>query len=181
MGDRPEPSFFGQRWNPLQLQVIERELAAVQPYVLVSGGWAWHLLTPGEHTEYTQAHNHDGADLFVPPPYVAPLLALLSARGYTRVWSGFDRLPSDADFTRYARTIYGEAEPVKVVFDLFVADVPCVDVGGFRVVAPSHLLSLDGHSSSDRCLSALIARELIARGEDVVGHPALAKFERFFQ
>jgi hypothetical protein len=180
MGDKLDPNRFGELWNPLRLQVIERELLAIQPYVVLSGGWAWHFLTPPGHVEYKHAHDHKDADVFVAPPLVAPLMALLAARGYERTWARFDRLPSDVDFNRYTRVVDDHSEPVKVMLDLFVADVPHVEASGFRVVEPSFLLSQYGvRHSSDQCFAVRIARELVARGEDVAGHPELGQYERF--
>src|SRR6188508_2128635 len=82
MGDKLDSGRFGELWNPLRLQVIEQELLAIQPYVVLSGGWAWHFLTPPGHVEYKHAHDHKDAGVFVAPPLVAPLMALLSALGY---------------------------------------------------------------------------------------------------
>lgn len=174
-----DPSGFSQRWNPLRLQVIEQELVAFQPYVVLSGGWAWHFLTPAGHTEYVEAHDHEDADVVVLPQQVAPLMVLLTARGYERTQSLGVGSESDIDMNRYERVVRHHAEPVKVTLEMMVADVPHVEAGGFRVIEPSLLLTHAPPYGSRACLSARIARELVARGETVAGHPAMAEYGRF--
>jgi len=182
MSDQVDSSRLGELWNPVRLQMIERELTAIQPYVVLSGGWAWHFLTPPGHVEYKHAHDHKDADLFVSPPLMTPLMALLTARGYERTWTRFDSLPSDVDFTRYTRVVTSESQPVKVMLDLFVADVPSVAVAEFRVVEPKFLLSQYGvRHGSGQCFSVQIARMLVARSEEVMGHPEMAEYERFLR
>lgn len=174
-----DPNGFGQRWNPVRLRVIEQELVAFQPYVVLSGGWAWHFLTPPGHTEYVAAHDHEDADVVVLPQQVAPLMVLLTARGYERAQKGCVDPDSDIDLNRYTRVVNHHAEPVKVVLGIMVADVPHVEAGGFRVIEPSLLLADASRHGSRACLSARIARDLVARGEKVAGHPAMADYGRF--
>ena len=114
---------------------------AVGPLATVSGGWAWHFMSP-PHRELKHAHDHKDIDLFVKPEAVATLVALLRQRGFEKVWTKYDRLPSTEDFRRYERRVEagGVAMSVKVTIDLFVRDVPFVEAQGVRVVQPLFLL-----------------------------------------
>lgn len=178
---------WSEVWNSERLAVIGDELLALQPYVVLSGGWAWHYLTPPGHVEYKHAHDHKDVELFVAPRNVGPLLALLLSRGYRRAWTRFERLPSDVDFLRYTKTtgsftLPRRGEPMKVMVDLFIADVPSVESGGFRVLEPHFLLAQYGvrdHCDACLCFAVRIARELVNRNEPIAGHPAMADYERF--
>ncbi len=180
MGDPHNPARLGELWNEDRLAVMLAELQAVGDLVVLSGGWAWHVMAPAVHAEYKHAHDHRDADLFVERGNVAALLARLKARGYERAWTRFDRLPRSEGFSRYARTAEYGGRPVKMMLDLFVEAVPSVEVAGFRVLEPSVLLAqYGGRHGSDQCFSVRIARWLRERGVNPVGHAEMANYRRF--
>jgi hypothetical protein len=180
MSSRYDPARIGEIWNATRLSVILEEIKAIREYVVISGGWAWHFITPPGHTELKHAHDHKDVDLFVAPNEVANLLALLKRREFEKTWTRFDKLPSQQPFSRYVKYVQSHEESVKVMLDLFVAEVPFVQVQGFRVVDPKYLLSLYGKiHSSDQCFAVRIAKRLIAQGIDPIGRPEMADYSKF--
>jgi hypothetical protein len=180
MGDPHNPARLGELWDEARLAVLLDELRAVKDLAILSGGWAWHFMTPVGHAEYKHAHDHKDCDLFVEPSSASTLVAALKDRGYERAWTRFDRLPGSKDFSRYTRSVDHRGRPVKVMIDLFVEAVPSVEAGGFRVLEPSVLLAQYGHRhGSEQCFSVQIARRLAARGIDPVGHPEMADYRPF--
>ena len=176
MGAPHNPKRYGETWDPAHLAVLAAEIEAVREHVIVSGGWAWHYLTP-PHTELKHAHDHKDADLFVAPEAVTTLMTRLLERGYARVWTRFDG--ASDDFHRNVRA----AEGIKVIFDLFTGTVPAVITSsGVRVVEPGHLLSLYGvkHSSAE-CFAVQIARRLLSQGVSPNGHAEMANYGEFLK
>ena len=201
MGDPPNPARIHERWNLHRIAVMEREIAAIREFGVLSGGWAWHFMSPA-HVECKQLHDHKDIDIFVYPHAFSALVGLLGERGYAKAWTRFDD-PS-REFIRFARYVENACpncledavlaegqefacvgcnarwaaspcEVVKVILDLFVETVPeLVLANGHRVVEPATLLTFYGdRHSSDRCVAVKAARVLVARGEAVVGHPSL--------
>lgn len=154
----------------------------VHRHVIVSGGLAWHLMSP-KHEESKELHDHKDVDLFVIPERFAEVIAKLKARGFTRYWTKYDS--PKTSFYRYGKS--EEYDPpgkqiapwmpmphVKVLLDLFVENVPSIRIGGFSVVEPSHLLSLYNTThSSGKCVAVQAARILLARGISPVDRPEL--------
>jgi hypothetical protein len=174
------PARVGELWNDTRLAVILDEIKAIRDYVVLSGGWAWHFMTPPGHKEFKHAHDHKDVDLFVAPSNVGKLIAVLKSRGYKKSWTRFDRLPGSQDFTRYTKVVEMKDETVKVMLDVFVAEVPFVEAAGFRVVEPKFLLSLYGSiHSSDQCFAVRIASKLLAQGINPVGRPEMADYSEF--
>lgn len=173
-------SRLGENWNPVRLIVMLEEIEAVREYVTLSGGWAWHFMTPPGHAELKHAHDHKDADLFVEPENFGTLVALLKSRGFERTWTRFDDAPGSEVFYRYTKMVERGGETVKVMLDVFAETIPFVESQGYRVVEPSHLLSLYGKKhSSDLCFSVQIARRLVAQGVSPVGHPEMADYSEF--
>ena len=177
MGAPHNPRRYGETWDPEHVAALAKEIEAIQGYVIVSGGWAWHYMTP-PHPELKHAHDHKDADLFVTPENVPALMTLLRERGYERVWTRFDG-QSD-DFHRYVQMMEGTT-PIKVILDLFTGDVPFAEtVSGVRVVEPRQLLSLYGvKHSSGQCFAVQIATRLLAAGINPVGHAEMADYSEF--
>jgi hypothetical protein len=171
---------LGEMWNETRMAIILQEISAIRDYVVISGGWAWHFMTPPGHTEFKHAHDHRDADLFVAPKDVASLLTLLKNRGYEKTWTRFDRMPSSQAFSRHTKHVRTRDEIVKVMLDLFVAEVPFVEIQGFKVVEPKYLLSLYGTlHGSDKCFSVRIAKRLIAAGINPVGRSEMVDYREF--
>lgn len=177
MGAPHNPIRYGETWDPEHLSVLAQEIESLRNIMVVSGGWAWHYMTP-PHEELKHAHDHKDADLFVTPERVWELMTLLVGRGYERTWTRFDG-ESD-DFHRYVKIIDG-AKPIKVILDVFTEEVPSVETASdVRVVEPCHLLSLYGvKHSSDQCFAVQIARRLVASDINPVGHEAMADYSGF--
>ena len=175
------PARIGERWNPRRLAVILDELQAIKHLVVVSGGWAWHFMSPPDHEELKHAHDHKDADVYVAPHNFGTLVMLLKQRGYRRAWTRFDRQQGDSpQFYRYARRVHADGESVKVMLDVFVGDVPSVEAGGFQVVEPAYLLTLYSHThASGHCFAVRAVRDLLSQGIDPVGRPEMADYRRF--
>jgi hypothetical protein len=94
-------------------------LKAIKPLVIVSGGWAWHFMSPSEHIEYKHAHDHKDIDLFVHPENVATVLSILKNRLFDKVWTKYDRLPSEEDFRRYEKRVDCDNQSIKITIDFF--------------------------------------------------------------
>jgi len=180
MGAPHDPERIGEEWGPERLQAIEVEIEAVRELVVLSGGWAWHYMTPPGHRELKHAHDHKDADLFVLPERFSELVALLKTRAFERTWTRFDGQEGSESFYRYTKTVETKGAPAKVMFDVFVEEVPWVQAGPVRVVEPAFLTTLYGHKhSSDQCFSLRIARRLLAEGISPVGRAEMADYSEF--
>lgn len=177
MADPVNPARAGELWDPQRIAAMETEIDKLKDLAVVSGGWAWHYLSPPGHVEYKMTHDHKDVDLFVSPAGVGAFLSRIKQDGYKRTWTRFDG--KTEGFSRYEKTAWQEGTPVKVIVDLFVEDVPSVEANrGVRVVEPAHLLSLYGQKhASLYCHAVRAARDLVKRGEPVLNHPALAPAE----
>jgi len=168
MGDPHNPNRAGECWDQRRIDLQLEELAAVQDLVVVSGGWAWHFMSPPGHAEVKTQHDHKDIDVFVRPTDFGDLRSALMARGYQRARTQYDD-PS-GNFYRFTKFF----SIGKVVFDVFLDEVPSIEVGGFRIVEPGRLLSFYGvKHTSEECLAVQEARKLVARGESPVGKSEL--------
>lgn len=174
------PSRYGETWPQHRIDACLAEMEAVRPWVILSGGWAWHFMSPPGHTELKHAHDHKDIDLFVPPGDVATVVSTLKHRGFEKVWTKYDRIPSDEDFRRYEKVVEVEgARPVRVTIDFFVCEVPHREIDGWQVVEPDLLLSLYSNiHSSDKCFAVQAASRLLKQGIDPVGRTELVEIPR---
>ena len=200
---------MGEIWNLHRFAVLANEIEAIKKYGALSGGWAWHFMSP-PHTEEKHLHDHRDIDFHVFPSRFPELVEVLKARGYHRQPTRFDD-PS-GEFVRFEQHIFpcpqcgghGEyydsihyedgtesmeylcserpheehwfhdPEPVKVIFDLFVHDVPTIEANGYTVVEPVHMLTFYGvKHSSEQCVAVQAARRIVAAGGEIVGNPEL--------
>lgn len=175
MGAPHNKDRYGELWDQHRIDVCLEDIVAVRDVVTLSGGWAWHFMSAVGHAELKHAHDHKDIDIFVKPTDVAEAIARFEARGFVRVWTRYDRLPSEEDFRRYEKVVEVEGKkPVRVTVDFFVKDVPSIEVNGYRVVEPKTLLSYYGNiHSSDKCFAVMAATKLLAKGIDPVGRPEL--------
>jgi hypothetical protein len=175
MGAPHNPVRYGETWPQHRIDACLAEIAAIRPWVILSGGWAWHFMSPKGHVELKHAHDHKDIDLFVHPNDVASVMAVLQDRGFSKVWTRYDRLPSDESFRRYEKSVESAGKPVRVTIDFFVRpDVPHREIDGWRVVEPRFLLSLySSIHSSDKCFAVRAAAELMEHGHDPVGREEL--------
>lgn len=155
-------------WDDARIAEQLIEISAVKDMVAISGGLAWHLMSP-PHKEVRALHDHKDVDLFVTPENFQTVIAVLKSRGFEKVWTKYDGVSKD--FYRYTK--HGAH---KIMLDLFVEAVPSVEVGGFNIVAPATLLSFygDKHTSGD-CVAVKAAKILVANGVDPVGRKELVQ------
>lgn len=199
MGDPHNPARMGEMWNPLRWRRLATEIEAVKEYGALSGGWAWHFMSP-PHQEEKHLHDHRDIDLHVFPSRFAELVVVLEGRGYRRQKTRFDD-PS-GEFIRYEKyftdichacedesMVQEEGvwtciecgamrnpppEPIKVIFDLFVHEVPTIEAQGYTVVEPNHMLTFYGvKHSSEQCVAVQAARRIQEAGGEIVGNPEL--------
>jgi len=166
---------YGEIWPQQRIDAALVELDFIRPWVTLSGGWAWHFMSPAQHVELKHAHDHKDIDLFVAPEHVGLTVSKLKQRGFQRVWTKYDRLPSKEDFRRYEKTLLLERTPVRITVDFFVRKyVPYRIIENWQVVEPRFLLGLyrDIHSS-DKCFAVQAAFKLLAKGIDPVGRQEL--------
>jgi hypothetical protein len=136
----------------------------------VSGGWAWHFMSPAGHTEYKTQHDHKDIDAFVLPEKFTEFLARAQQLGYERAATLHDD-PS-GNFYRYVK----QASSGKIVLDIYVKDVPSRELDGIRFVDPVYLLKLyETTHSSKEAHAVKTAAKLVADGIDPVLHPALVR------
>ena len=102
MGDPHNPNRIGEMWNPQRWHVLAHEIEAVREYGALSGGWAWHVMSP-PHQEEKHLHDHRDIDMHVFPDRFAKLVVALQGRGYHRQTTRFDD-PS-GEFIRYEKYI----------------------------------------------------------------------------
>ena len=204
MGDPHNPERIGEKWNPHRWHVLKEEIDAVREYGALSGGWAWHFMSP-PHTEEKHLHDHRDIDVHVFPNRFVEMLEVLRRRGYHRQRTRFDD-PS-GEFIRYEKYVHDacpkcfkravaegtlsdtggpgwvcvacKAAPekppvVKVIFDLFIHEVPTLEVGGYTVVEPNHMLTFYGiKHSSEQCVAVQAARQIQKEGGEILKNPRL--------
>ena len=178
MGAPHNRARYGETWPQNRIDACLTELEAIRPWIIVSGGWAWHFMSPNRHIELKHAHDHKDIDIFVTPRDLAAVVATLQNRSFIKTWTKYDRLPSDESFRRYEKSVGScTGKPVRVTVDFFVrSDVPFREIDGWRVVEPRFLLSLYSNiHSSDKCFAVQAARKLIEKGIDPVGRSELVE------
>jgi hypothetical protein len=176
MGDPHRKDRYGETWPQNRIDAYLDVLKRLRPYVVLSGGWAWHFMSEPGHPEYKHAHDHKDCDLMTPKVNVPTVMGLLLSMGFQRVATKYDRLPSEEDFRRYEKVV----DDFRLTIDFFVRDVPFTVVNGWQVVDPATLVTFYGshskaiHSSSE-CFAVQAARRLLAQGISPIGHPDLSK------
>ena len=152
-------------WKQEKLLAQLATVESVKWGVVVSGGLAWHIMSP-PHIEDKHIHDHSDVDLFAIPERAGEVIEKLKEMGFRRYWTKYDT----ANFFRYGRTVQYEGKRVKVLIDLFIGAVPSRKVGGFRVVEPAYLLTLyETTHSSKNCVAVKAATRLVKNKIDPVG------------
>lgn len=174
--DPHNPARTGEVWHPRRLQeqdeLVEALFSANDEAFTISGGYAWHLMSPRGHIEEKILHDHKDTDIFIRPDLFTSVLPLLKRLGFNKVQTQHDN-PS-GNFVRYTKFKEGG----KLVLDLFIQEVPSVLLSygatNYRIVEPSHLLSLySSIHTSTTCTAVLAAKELLAKGISPIGRPEL--------
>jgi hypothetical protein len=173
MADPHNPKRYGETWPQDRIDACLVELTEIRSRVILSGGWAWHFMSPKGHKELKHAHDHKDIDIFVRPGNVGTVIPLLEQRGFVKVPTKYDRLKGNNDFRRYEKVVRGH----RVTIDFFVdGKIPERWIGEWCVVEPKKLLSLyKSVHSSDNCFAVKAATELLARNIDPVGHEELVQ------
>lgn len=171
MGDPHNPKRVGEVWDQKRIDIQLEEIAKIKDLVVLSGGWAWHFLSPPhQNKEFKTQHDHKDIDVFVKPEDFETLLQRFLADDYKRVPTQWDN-PS-GQFYRYTKYY----ESGKIVFDVFLENIESTDVNGFKVVEPNKLISLYGiKHTSEQCVAVVEARKLIAKGISPIGRAELLK------
>ncbi len=179
MSDPHNPARYGEKWPQYRIDAYLEAMQPLKALVVLSGGWAWHFLSPAGHPETKHAHDHKDLDLMVPPRTVASVMGVLRGNGFQKVGTRYDRLPSAEDFRRYEKlvTVKGHA-PFRLTIDFFVKEVPVLQTpSGWLVVRPDVLLGYySSIHSSKSCWAVLAAQKLLAVGltpEALVGDTRL--------
>jgi hypothetical protein len=137
--------------------------------VVVSGGLAWHLMSP-PHVENKTVHDHSDIDLFAIPNRSQETFQKLKELGFNRYWTKY----TTKNFYRYGKTATRDNKRVKVLIDLFIDEVPFIRIGEYQVIDPKHLLPLyESTHSSKNCTAVVNATKLMKKGIDPVNRPEL--------
>jgi len=165
---------YGEVWPQARIDASLAEMEHLKPYVALSGGWAWHMLSPAGHVEYKHAHDHKDIDVFVRPTDVAVVVSTLKAQGFEKVRTKYDHLPSEEDFRRYEKHREVDGKAWRITIDFFVDSHPERIIDGWRVIEPEVLLGFYSNiHSSDKCFAVRASVRLLADGIDPQGHPDL--------
>jgi len=159
------PERYGETWPQYKIDWTLAAIEPLQPYVVVSGGYAWHFMSPEGHPEYKHAHDHKDVDLYLPKANIATVMGMLSGMGFEKVRTKYDDNP---DFRRYEMVMDdGSNRPFRITLDLFDGDVESIETpSGWRVVRPDVLLTFyKTHHSSGSCWAVQSASILLDKGE----------------
>ncbi|MGH1387067.1 hypothetical protein [Kordia sp.] len=176
MGAPHNKKRYGEVWKQDRISLSLLELQFLREFVILSGGWAWHFLSPTGHTEYKHAHDHKDIDVFVDPKNVAEVMYVLHQRNFKKVWTRYDHLQSEENFRRYEKTVEtDEGKSIRITIDFFVKSaVPSRFVKDWNIVDPTFLLSLYSNiHSSDKCWAVQASIGLLAKNIDPLDHSAL--------
>lgn len=169
---------YGELWPDYRVAMGLDILEKLKQWVVISGGWAWHFMSPPNHTEYKHAHDHKDIDIFVHPKNVAQVMTILLAEGFEKVWTRYDHIPSPENFRRYEKVDWlDHGKQVRITIDFFESkQIETISVHGWTLVEPKTLLSYYSNiHSSDKCWAVKAAVQLIAQQKNPVGNPLLTK------
>lgn len=178
MGANHNTKRYGELWPNYRVELGLEVLNEIKEWAIISGGWAWHFMSPANHTEYKHAHDHKDIDIFVHPKDVAFVMRKLQELDFEKVWTRYDHLQSNENFRRYEKVHFLETgRQVRVTIDFFESkNVDCIKVEGWKVVSPKVLLSYYSNiHSSDKCWAVKAAVKLLKQEEQVVGNELLVK------
>jgi hypothetical protein len=172
MGNPHNPARIGEKWNQERIDLQLEEIEHIKDFVVLSGGWAWHFISPRPHDELKVLHDHKDIDIFVPPDAFVYLIDKFKSRDLKHIATKYD--DASGSFYRYAKYL----ESGKIIFDVFLEPVPYVQINGFNIIDPKTLLSLYGekHTSSE-CVAVRAAKKLVEKNIDPIGHYDLLDLE----
>jgi len=178
MGANHNIKRYGEQWPNYRIEQGLDILNKLKAWIIISGGWAWHFMSPEDHTEYKHAHDHKDIDIFVRPKDVAEVMVILAQEGFKKVWTRYDHMPSNENFRRYEKIDWlASGKQVRVTIDFFESStVKTIEVNGWKLVEPKTLLSYYSNiHSSDKCWAVKAALQLIKNGKSPVGNTLLSK------
>lgn len=174
MGAPHNTARYGEKWQQERIDATLQEMEPLRTFLVISGGWAWHFMSPKGHPEFKHLHDHKDVDVFVHADTAAMLHVMMRKRGFVSVRTRFYK--PGGDFVRFEKVVKPSGRPFKITFDMFVG-CPALRVVRedlWRVVEPRYLLSLyDSVHSSSECFAVLAAKELIDKGIDPVDNQKL--------
>jgi len=160
-------------WKQEKLYAQLNEISHIKDFVVISGGLAWHLMSP-PHEEQKMLHDHKDVDLFVIPRHAQEVFSIIKQRGFNRYWTKYDRFASSKNFIRYGKNTLVVQKNVKILLDLFIREVPFQMIGKFKVMKPEDLLPLYNLTlMSSKSTAVQAAYVLVKRGIDPIGRPEL--------
>lgn len=162
------PKRFGEVYDSSFISQQIKELEVIKNWITLSGGWAWHFISP-LHTEYKHLHDHTDIDIFVLPTDFLIVQLTLEDNGWKRMKTKYD----NNTFIRYEKHLYR-----KMVIDLFKGEIPNIEVKGWRVAEPSYLLSLyKTVHQSDNCIAVQSSLELQKKGISPIDNELLIELD----
>jgi hypothetical protein len=170
------PTRYGEIWPDKQVQVLHDEIVRLglggNPDTVLSGGWAWHFMSPDGHVEYKHLHDHKDIDVIVRRVCATEVIIRLRTEGYVREKTRHDG-KTDTPFYRFTKDVDG----VHVIIDLFVKDTSPIFTRAMYVMNPDALLGLydEGIHASNMCIAVQAARKLRANGIWPSGHESLVQ------
>lgn len=178
MGANHNIKRYGELWPTYRIKHGLDILEKLKPWIIISGGWAWHFMSVENHTEYKHAHDHKDIDIFVNPKLVPKVMQVLLEEGFKKVWTRYDHLPSPENFRRYEKSDWlDNGKQIRTTIDFFEStSIETIEVNGWNLVAPKTLLSYYSNiHSSDKCWAVKAAVQLLNKGKNPVGNPLLSK------
>lgn len=175
MGAPHNKSRYGETWPQYKIDACLVELEKIKELVVITGGWAWHFMSPKNHIELKHAHDLKDIDLFVRPENVSLVVTRLKQNGFEEVWTKYDKHESKEDFRRYEKIVTANDKEFRITIDFFVSnEMPTRKIDGWEVVTPEFLLSLYSNiHTSDKCFAVKASIDLIANGIVPVGRDEL--------
>jgi hypothetical protein len=162
------PKRFGEVYDLSFISQQIKELEAIKPWIILSGGWAWHFISP-VHTEYKHLHDHTDIDIFVLSVNFLKVQLSLEENGWKRMKTKYD---SNA-FIRYEKYL-----DRKMVIDFFKGEIPNIEVKGWKVAEPNYLLSLyKTIHQRDNCIAVQNSLELQKKGFVIVDNELLIQLK----
>lgn len=175
MADKHNKQRYGETWSQERIDFQLKELEGIRPHIILSGGWAWHFISPKGHVELKHTHDHKDIDIFVKPLDVVNVISLLMNQHFDKVDTIYDKLKNNDSFRRYEKTVEGKEKQHKITIDFFVKkDIPSVIIDGWNVVEPNFLLTLySSIHTSDTCFAVTAAKKLIDKKINPIGNQEL--------
>lgn len=162
---------YGELYDQVHIKDQLEELEKIKNLIILSGGWAWHFISP-EHKEYKHLHDHKDIDIFVRPVDFLMVRTILEDNEFHRIKTKYD----NNNFIRYGKIKNNK----KIIIDMFKYDkkIPYVTAReNFVVVEPKYLLTLyKTIHQTQNCISIQNCLELIESNEEILNNSKMIKF-----